>query len=553
MKKFVLDLNKVNDIKQILNNRTCYLTCSGRLDGIGAQTWAMISTMMTAKFLGFTYIHTPFQNVDHNDLNVPSKRWNQTWDNTFKMDKCYTSMNDWNHLSQKGNKVLLDWKQLFGKNVENINKFLKNGNCYIVKESHDFVNMFHGEMQSIIQEVISSLQKAFHDKSITTQIPKYMMVSKPVINIKFKHKNQHISTPSSKGRPPTVVNKTIIKPPSINIQPHKGLKNINNQTIPMCNLKFQQKPKTQFTKQSALVPQQIKQIQEIQSESNIEDKILVSLANTRNAQDSINNVLVKANTNETSDIIAITNTNETNDTLSDIPNTNENTVQNTNFISPHIDNLSQDLSKNDNLLNDHFCTLQTSEDKILNTKKENNKTSCSLYRKDKIDIAVHVRKGDVIEWNITTRITPNEYFINIIKQLHTMFGDKARIHIFSEGTIHSDFPELEKIQNSNVNIDYFTQVGENNEKITNNNFNLVTLKDKDESTKDLIINMHLNGDARHAFSHLVNADILVTCKSCFSYVAAILNENGTILFSEFWFPSLSKDWITLDKNGFIPT
>ena len=64
--------------------------------------------------------------------------------------------------------------------------------------------------------------------------------------------------------------------------------------------------------------------------------------------------------------------------------------------------------------------------------------------------------------------------------------------------------------------------------------------------------MHLNGDARQAFIHLANADILVTCKSCFSYVAAIYNTTPNILFTKFWFPPLSDEWTTLSENGDLP-
>ena len=61
--------------------------------------------------------------------------------------------------------------------------------------------------------------------------------------------------------------------------------------------------------------------------------------------------------------------------------------------------------------------------------------------------------------------------------------------------------------------------------------------------------MHLNGDARKAFLHLTQADVLVTSKSCFSYLAALLNAKGVIMFTQFWHPPLREDWIILDKNG----
>jgi cell division septal protein FtsQ len=54
------------------------------------------------------------------------------------------------------------------------------------------------------------------------------------------------------------------------------------------------------------------------------------------------------------------------------------------------------------------------------------KTECNWYKSDRIDIAIHIRKGDVIEWNITTRITPNEYFINVAKQLNSILKNQKK-------------------------------------------------------------------------------------------------------------------------------
>lgn len=45
--------------------RACYLTCAGRVDGIGAQVQATLSTMLAARELHLTYCHTPFKEVEH--------------------------------------------------------------------------------------------------------------------------------------------------------------------------------------------------------------------------------------------------------------------------------------------------------------------------------------------------------------------------------------------------------------------------------------------------------------------------------------------------------
>ncbi len=114
------------------------------------------------------------------------------------------------------------------------------------------------------------------------------------------------------------------------------------------------------------------------------------------------------------------------------------------------------------------------------------------------------------------------YFINLMKQLN---NSEHEFHIYSEGSIQKDFPEF---------------------KLKNKNDGCFVLSE-DESVCAYI---HLNGDARETFKELVLADVLVTSKSCFSYLAAILNKN-TVLFTKFWFPKLSEEWVELDENGMM--
>ena len=50
---------------KISDSKTGYITCAGRVDGIGAQVQAALSTMLTARELGLSYCHTPFKEVEH--------------------------------------------------------------------------------------------------------------------------------------------------------------------------------------------------------------------------------------------------------------------------------------------------------------------------------------------------------------------------------------------------------------------------------------------------------------------------------------------------------
>jgi len=101
---------------------------------------------------------------------------------------------------------------------------------------------------------------------------------------------------------------------------------------------------------------------------------------------------------------------------------------------------------------------------------------------DNIDIAIHIRRGDVTS-SIKNRYTSNSYYNKIIKFLNSKYPN-YKINIFSEGILN-DFDELK---------------GNN-------------------------ISFKLNKSIEETFHSLVKAKILVIAKSSFSYSAAILNSN----------------------------
>ena len=65
-------------------------------------------------------------------------------------------------------------------------------------------------------------------------------------------------------------------------------------------------------------------------------------------------------------------------------------------------------------------------------------------------------------------------------------------------------------------------------------------------------NLHfcLESSAQDSFLHMVNADLLITSKSSFSYKPALLNKGVKVCPKNFWhaYPE-SYDWILADENG----
>lgn len=141
-----------------------------------------------------------------------------------------------------------------------------------------------------------------------------------------------------------------------------------------------------------------------------------------------------------------------------------------------------------------------------------------IYRKDRVSMAVHIRRGDIVEGQVsgnislTKRWLTKEYFENIIKQVAAIIGDKLDIYLFSQGT----------------NDDYrsFEQYG----KV----YYCFDMSDKD------------------SFLHMVRADILVISKSSFSYKPALLADGIRICPPDFWhgYPEDEK-WIVATEDGRI--
>jgi hypothetical protein len=130
-----------------------------------------------------------------------------------------------------------------------------------------------------------------------------------------------------------------------------------------------------------------------------------------------------------------------------------------------------------------------------------------------IDIAIHIRRGDVNTCvangcsDFAKRFTDNAKYITLIQALKIHFPTK-KIHIFSEG-----------------NLEDFKEFGLSEE------------------------NFKLNLDVIETFHSLVCAKILVIANSSFSYSSAILNDNIVYYmddFLRFWHKPLNN-WLNAES------
>ena len=139
-----------------------------------------------------------------------------------------------------------------------------------------------------------------------------------------------------------------------------------------------------------------------------------------------------------------------------------------------------------------------------------------IYSKNHFNIAIHVRRGDIMadpnNPNLTMRYLSNDYFEKVLKQTVENIKTDKPIHIyfFSQGK-PEDYPEFAHYPN---------------------------------------LHWCLDMKAQDSFLHFVYADLLITSKSSFSYKPALLNKGIKVCPKDFWhgYPD-TKNWILVDNEG----
>lgn len=116
---------------------------------------------------------------------------------------------------------------------------------------------------------------------------------------------------------------------------------------------------------------------------------------------------------------------------------------------------------------------------------------------NKTNIAVHVRRGDILEKKNAVRYTSSEDAYKIIKNLNILY--------------------------SNCSIFIFTEMTENNK----NEFKEIISENSNVFLKADI-------DVLSTFDHLIQADVLILSKSSFSHLAALYNTKGIVYSTNFW-------------------
>ena len=157
----------------------------------------------------------------------------------------------------------------------------------------------------------------------------------------------------------------------------------------------------------------------------------------------------------------------------------------------------EDISKNLNYF-DNFSSQFWN--KLRKTKKPK-----LIYDKNYVNVAVHVRRGDILEHqkDFGWKFHSDEYFISTMYKLKKQ-NKNIRFYIFSEDVTNKS---LKKFPNYFKNCDIFS---------------------KFKKINDLDIKLIIDGCPYFALWHLFNSDILIASKGCFSGLP-ILFHSGKIV------------------------
>jgi hypothetical protein len=151
-------------------------------------------------------------------------------------------------------------------------------------------------------------------------------------------------------------------------------------------------------------------------------------------------------------------------------------------------------------------------------------------------VALHVRRGEQVVLR-SDRMLPNSYYIGVARRVADALetaGLEYEIELWTEVPT-SDFVAGPQHHGINGRIsEPFAARAE-----------MYGLAEFDE-LPNLV--HRLNGRAIDCLEGLATADVFVMSRSSFSYVAAILNRSGVVLYHPFWHSGMSA-WIDVDPDG----
>ena len=171
-----------------------------------------------------------------------------------------------------------------------------------------------------------------------------------------------------------------------------------------------------------------------------------------------------------------------------------------------------------------------------NVCKEISPFASSPSQGNPLRVAIHVRRGELLAVE-SHRMLPNAYFVNVAQQVARVLGS---LEIDYRMEVHTEAPTRE----------FVVTPGHHAVK------SLITvpvvvrpeMSQLDEFDVLPDLKLFINEMAIDCIRKLATADILIMSRSSFSYLGAILNRSGIVLYHPFWH-SAPSSWIPVAPSG----
>jgi hypothetical protein len=169
------------------------------------------------------------------------------------------------------------------------------------------------------------------------------------------------------------------------------------------------------------------------------------------------------------------------------------------------------------------------------------KLSPFLRKFDKLfRIAIHVRRGELLLIE-QQRMLPNSYYISTILQITKILSELS-IEFICE--LYTEVPSKRLIISPGH---YWI-----NDKISQDTFLSPEMNSLEDFDAIPNLRKFINGDPIEALEAMATADLLMMSRSSFSYVAAILNAEGIVIYHPFWHSPL-PEWIVATEDDIPDT
>lgn len=153
-----------------------------------------------------------------------------------------------------------------------------------------------------------------------------------------------------------------------------------------------------------------------------------------------------------------------------------------------------------------------------------------------IRIAIHVRRGELFVVD-SDRMLPNSYYIAVAREIRLILDELNLNYVFE---LHTEIPS----KSFSVTPSHHGILNRISDSITVDP-RLSKLEDFDSIPN---LEKFINSDPIETIQRMASADVLVMSHSSFSYLGAILNTNGVIIYHKFWHTML-KGWLRADDSG----